>query len=75
MKKIALVTALAASVAVASPAMAWGDWKPRPKPPVSTSSGGGTSSGGHAVPEPGMLGMMGAGLIGLAVMRRRKARK
>lgn len=43
---------------------------------TTTSSGGTTtsSSGGTAVPEPGMLGMLGAGLIGLAYARRRKAR-
>jgi hypothetical protein len=27
------------------------------------------------VPEPGMLGMLGAGLIGLAYARRRKSRR
>lgn len=49
---------------------------------TSTSSGGETtsggttssSSGGTDVPEPGMLGMMGLGLLGLAYARRRKAR-
>ncbi|AOR75951.1 PEP-CTERM sorting domain-containing protein [Novosphingobium resinovorum] len=42
---------------------------------TSTSGGSsGGSSGGTAVPEPGMLGMLGAGLIGLAYARRRKAR-
>jgi hypothetical protein len=42
----------------------------------STSSGGtsSSSSGGTDVPEPGMLGMMGLGLLGLAYARRRKAR-
>ncbi|MDE8650672.1 PEP-CTERM sorting domain-containing protein [Novosphingobium album (ex Liu et al. 2023)] len=40
-----------------------------------TSGGGSSSSGGTAVPEPGMLGMMGLGLIGLGVARRRKARR
>lgn len=76
-RKIAFLTALAASVAVASPAMAWGDWKPKPKPPSSSTSGGTTTSSGgsHSVPEPGMLGLMGAGLIGLGLVRRRRARK
>lgn len=42
-----------------------------------TTSGGttsGGSSGGTDVPEPGMLGMMGLGLVGLAYARRRKTR-
>ncbi|MDF8335430.1 PEP-CTERM sorting domain-containing protein [Novosphingobium cyanobacteriorum] len=41
---------------------------------TSTTSGGTTSSttGGTDVPEPGMLGMMGLGFIGLAVARRRR---
>lgn len=39
-----------------------------------TSSGGSTStsSGGTSVPEPGMLGLFGAALIGVGLMRRRK---
>ncbi|TYC90784.1 PEP-CTERM sorting domain-containing protein [Novosphingobium sp. BW1] len=43
---------------------------------TTTTSGGtsGGSSGGTDVPEPGMLGMMGLGLIGLAYARRRKRR-
>ncbi|NMN03925.1 MULTISPECIES: PEP-CTERM sorting domain-containing protein [unclassified Novosphingobium] len=41
----------------------------------STTSGGSTTSsstGGTDVPEPGMLGLMGAGLAGLAFVRRRR---
>lgn len=44
---------------------------------TTTTSGGTTtssSSGGTAVPEPGMLGMMGMGLVALAYARRRKTR-
>lgn len=36
-----------------------------------TSSGG--STGGTPVPEPGMIGLFGLGLIGLALMRRRQS--
>ncbi|OCC24584.1 hypothetical protein MB02_03590 [Croceicoccus estronivorus] len=45
----------------------------------STTSGSSTTtsttstSSGNEVPEPGMLGMAAAGLIGLAALRRRKA--
>jgi len=46
--------------------------------PPSSASGSGTvtstSSGGTSVPEPGMVGLFGLGLIGLAVMRRRRGR-
>lgn len=38
----------------------------------SSTSGGGTSSGGTPVPEPGMLGLFAASLIGLGLMRRRR---
>lgn len=44
---------------------------------TSTSTGGTTTSssstGGTDVPEPGMLGLMGLGFIGLAIARRRRA--
>ncbi|MFC3671723.1 PEP-CTERM sorting domain-containing protein [Novosphingobium pokkalii] len=42
---------------------------------TSSTSGGSTTSsstGGTDVPEPGMLGLMGAGLAGLAFVRRRR---
>ncbi|MFC4295241.1 cistern family PEP-CTERM protein [Novosphingobium tardum] len=42
---------------------------------ISSASGSGTmtSTGGTPVPEPGMLGLFGLGLIGIALMRRRRA--
>lgn len=36
----------------------------------TTTSGGGTTSGG-SVPEPGVLGLIGLGLLGLGALRRR----
>lgn len=39
---------------------------------ASSTSGGGTSTGGTPVPEPGMLGLFAASLIGLGLMRRRR---
>ncbi|SFG13308.1 PEP-CTERM protein-sorting domain-containing protein [Novosphingobium sp. CF614] len=41
---------------------------------TTTSGGTTTTSGGTDVPEPGMLGMMGLGLLGLGYARRRKTR-
>ncbi len=38
----------------------------------SSTSGGSTTTGGTPVPEPGMLGLFGAGIIGLALARRRR---
>ncbi|MDD3799957.1 MAG: PEP-CTERM sorting domain-containing protein [Novosphingobium sp.] len=40
----------------------------------TTSTTTTSTSSGNEVPEPGMLGLAGAGLIGLAMLRRRKAR-
>lgn len=37
-----------------------------------TSTSTSTSTGGSNVPEPGMIGLLGAGLIGLAFLRRRR---
>lgn len=73
MKRILILSALAASAAIASPAMARGDgWAGGPKPPKPPSSTTSTSGGSTSVPEPGMIGLMGAGVIGLALSRRRR---
>ncbi|HTN15671.1 MAG TPA: PEP-CTERM sorting domain-containing protein [Sphingomonadaceae bacterium] len=49
-----------------------GGWNPPSSSSSSSSTSGGSSSGGTQVPEPGMLGMAGAGLIGLAMIRQRR---
>ncbi len=38
----------------------------------TSSTSGGSTTGGTDVPEPGMLGLFGAGIIGLALARRRQ---
>jgi hypothetical protein len=39
----------------------------------TSSTSGGSTTGGTDVPEPGMLGLFGAGIIGLALARRRRS--
>ena len=39
---------------------------------AGTITSGGSSTGGTPVPEPGMIGLFGLGLIGIALMRRRQ---
>lgn len=41
---------------------------------TTTSGGTTTTSGGTSVPEPGMLGLLGMGLIGLGIARSRRRR-
>lgn len=41
----------------------------------TSTSGGSTTSGGSEVPEPGMIGILGLGLIGAAYARRRRTHR
>ena len=88
LRKVLISVAAVGAFAVAAPAMAGNyggstsGWNPKPPKgsTTSTSTSGGnttTTSGGTKVPEPGMLGMAAAGLIGLGAiqLRRRKAAK
>ena len=49
--------------------------KPRKPRYPSGSNGGSSSSGGTQVPEPGMLGLAGAGLMGLGFIRLRRRKR
>ncbi|MCB5424444.1 PEP-CTERM sorting domain-containing protein [Altererythrobacter sp. CC-YST694] len=79
LRKALISTFVLGALAASSPALAgnWGSpsgsWG-KPKPPASSTSGGSTG-GGTQVPEPGMLGMAGAGLIALAVIRNRRRKQ
>ncbi|MGI9377818.1 MAG: PEP-CTERM sorting domain-containing protein [Tsuneonella suprasediminis] len=55
---------------VAAPALAM--TTPPTEPGTGSSSGGSGSSGGTAVPEPGMFGIMGLALAGVVIARRRR---
>lgn len=88
-RKMVLMAAIASAVAFTAPAQA-GGWKDGWKGghthycgcghktcgSTTSSSGGGTtsSSGGTKVPEPGMLAMLGLGLIGVGYARNRRNR-
>lgn len=63
-----IVGAALALAVSASPAFAY-------KEPPSEPTSSGSSSGGTSVPEPGMLGMMGLALGGLAFARRRQTKR
>ena len=86
LRKILISAVALGAFAVAAPALAgnyggstsgWNKPKPPKYPSSSTSSGNTSTSGGTKVPEPGMLGMAAAGLIGIGAiqLRRRKLAK
>ncbi len=83
LRKAFIATAVLTSLTIAAPASAGGWGGSTSGGWGGSSSGGGcgkkcggsTTSGGTQVPEPGMLGIAGAGLIGLGLMRRRRASK
>ena len=72
LRKTVLTASLVAGAALSfsAPAQAtwnWGCW--------GKKCPGTSTSGGTKVPEPGMLGLMGLGLAGLAVARRKSSRR
>jgi hypothetical protein len=85
LRKAMIASAALIGLAVATPASAggWGGSSTssssggcgRHCGSTTSTSGGSTTSGGTQVPEPGMLGIAGAGLIGLGLIRRRRATK
>ena len=90
-RKTLLAAAIMAgsTLAISAPARAWGwdGWKHShycgcghetcgsTSGGSTSTSGGSTTSGGSEVPEPGMVGILGLGLIGMAYARRRRAHR
>ncbi len=58
-----------------STSSSWGGDKDPSSSTGGNTTGGSTSTGGTQVPEPGMLGMVGAGLMGLGFIRLRRRKK
>lgn len=86
LRKTFIATAVLTGLAIATPATAsgWGGSTSSSggcrkncgtTTTTSTSGNTTTTSGGTKVPEPGMLGIAGVGLIGLGLIRRRRAQK
>ena len=71
--RIIQTTTLAAALALAVTASPGFAMKTNPSEPTSSGSSG--SSSGTSVPEPGMLGMMGLALGGIAFARRRQGKR
>lgn len=72
---LALIAALISAILGSTAALAWNWPKPNPDRPGSHPPATSTSGGAHQVPEPGMLGLMGAGVAGLIFARRRRTAK
>jgi len=87
LRKSAIIAVAIGCLGIASPAFAGGTTSGDlssstsggpdcPPGTTSSSSGGSTStSSGTQVPEPGMLGLAGLGLMGLGTIRMRRRRK
>ena len=79
MRHIRTITSAALLAAAALPGIAQASSTPPASTPGGSSNGGGggqgTSGSPTSVPEPGTLGLLGGGIVAIALARRARRRK
>ncbi len=76
MRHIRTITSAALLAAAALPGIAQASSTPPASTPGGSSGGGqGTSGSPTSVPEPGTLGLLGGGIVAVALARRARRRK